>query len=525
MSLQPEVCFDSSAIDAIFSHLDVGSQPGAAVGVLSAGIPIYRRAFGAASLDLPMPLTPATKMRLGSVTKHITCLAFLLLVEQRSANLDEPIGTYLPQLAPDVAKVTARQLMVNTSGLRDACDISLQFGGVGPEVEARRLAVLYEQPGHAYASPNKCWAYNNGGFVLLSQIIERISGQSFGEFLDSWIFSRLGMWDTSYRPFDRDFHTNSAAAHMKGGDGRFYRDRWIDWAGAGGLVSTIDDMLRWLSNMRSPTIGSTDTWSQLVRSHTIESGFDTEYAMGVMRTRYRGLAAVSHPGGWIGANAHLIYLPEIDFAVITMVNRHDVSAVALTEQILDASIINLPAVDHVDHKVEAAIWRTRKSGRIVSTAMVDGTAKLSIDGLDIPARRDTNGLIVPAGSFAYIKRALRTSCAAKSASFIDFGEEEELETLPPVQTNEHRHIVGNYHAESIDTDVEISTFGSALELRSRTRTGCARFMLQPLARLVWAAKQDHPLGLTAVLSFQEGCATFWFASYNSRNIAFQRVGA
>src|SRR5256885_5489535 len=120
---KPSVDFDEKKIGAIFSDLDQCHLPGVAVGIAIGGKPVYRKGFGLASMELPVVLSPSTRMRIGSTSKHFTAFAYMLLCEEGKAGIDDPIGKFLPELHPVARRVTMRQLMGNTGGLRDVCDI------------------------------------------------------------------------------------------------------------------------------------------------------------------------------------------------------------------------------------------------------------------------------------------------------------------------------------------------------------------------------------------------------------------
>ena len=94
------VKFDEEKVDSIFAELDQCHLPGAAVGIAVDGLPVYRKGFGLASMELPVLLSPTIRMRIGSTSKHFTCLAYLLLCEEGRAEIDDPIGKYLPELHP-----------------------------------------------------------------------------------------------------------------------------------------------------------------------------------------------------------------------------------------------------------------------------------------------------------------------------------------------------------------------------------------------------------------------------------------
>src|ERR1700720_4491723 len=105
------IAFDEKKVDAIFTDFDQCHLPGAAVGIAIGGRPVYRKGFGLASIELPIVLSPSIRMRIGSTTKHFTALAYMLLCEEGRADVDDPIGKFLPELHPVSHKITMRQLM------------------------------------------------------------------------------------------------------------------------------------------------------------------------------------------------------------------------------------------------------------------------------------------------------------------------------------------------------------------------------------------------------------------------------
>lgn len=206
--------FDERAIDATFRELDQANLPGAAVGLAIGGVPVYRKGFGLASMELPVVLTPHTRMRLYSITKQFTCFAYLLLCQQGKAGIDDAVGEYLPELHAVTRRVTMRQLMSNTSGLRDACDIRWFFCGIDSLIPARELLTLYRDIEDINFYPGQAWCYNNGGFHILSAVIERLAEQPLEEVFRRLIFEPIGMHDTLLRRVDSDYVSNSATMHL-----------------------------------------------------------------------------------------------------------------------------------------------------------------------------------------------------------------------------------------------------------------------------------------------------------------------
>src|SRR5215469_7324495 len=116
-------------LDALFAPWNRTDEPGLVVGVVKDGALIYRRGFGMASLETGAANTPTTRMRIGSISKHFTCLLALLLAEEGKLDLDAPVRAYIPELAGPGGDPTLRQLMQHRGGSR--CYLDLGFIGHG----------------------------------------------------------------------------------------------------------------------------------------------------------------------------------------------------------------------------------------------------------------------------------------------------------------------------------------------------------------------------------------------------------
>jgi CubicO group peptidase (beta-lactamase class C family) len=254
--------FDPKKIDAIFAPFDQCHSPGAAVGIAIDGAPLYRKGFGRENVELPVLLSPSMRMRIGSTTKHMAALALLMLCEEGRAGIDDAIGKYLPELNEANRHVTLRRLMGHTSGLRDVYQISMFMHGMSATITDAEMLDYYRTIDDVDFAPGESWSYNNGGYLLLTAAMERITGQTLDEVLSRRVFQPVGMYDTQLRRWDSDFLPNSAALHMVDGKGGYRKEGMgMELSGAGGVVSTMDDMLRWLRHMDSPVVGSVETWS------------------------------------------------------------------------------------------------------------------------------------------------------------------------------------------------------------------------------------------------------------------------
>jgi D-aminopeptidase len=515
------VDFDEAKIDAVFAELDQSSLPGAAVGIAIDGTPVYRQGFGLASMELPVVLSPTIRMRLGSTTKHFACLTFMLLCEEGKASPDAPIGTYLPELHPVAHQVTPRQVMGHLSGLRNAVNMVWQFSGTGHAVSADELLSMYQHIDDVNAAPGTTWDYNNGGYLLLSVAIERITGQSLETVLQERIFEPVGMQDTLLRRFDTDFVPNSATLHMTDVAGRFEKS-YLGTAltGEGGMVSTVDDMLRWMAHMDAPIVGSKSTWDAMRTPQTLANGTSTGYGLGLMVDRYHGVDTLSHPGGVMGGSAQMLKVPGAGLDIVVLVNRRDVSSIALGNRILDACIPGLePVRKPASCRVIRGTFRSPATGRVVQLLEKDGQQIVSIDAFDVPFERVAERLLLPTAEYGAIKQSV-TLIDDAAIRFSDFGNVDELVAVAAPRSTALGLLAGCYRSESTRTDAVVEEDSV---LRTFGRFGSAQFRLRCLADGVWRADWCGAMPWGGVLSFEPDGSAFYFSCPWIRALPFQRT--
>src|SRR6185437_10320342 len=216
--------------------------------------------------------SPGMRLRIGSVTKQFTSFAYLLLCEDGLASIDDPLAKFLPDLHPVTHDITMRQLIGHTSGLRDAYDAFIRFNepyaryaDVALSVNSENLLNYYRTIDDREAPPDSTWIYNNGGYLLLSMVIERITGKSLEEVLRERVFDPIGMSDSLILRSDTDFISNRGSGHVINPAGGYEKMSWgLDsFLGAGAMVSTVNDLLRWLAHMEAPEVGSESTWKTM----------------------------------------------------------------------------------------------------------------------------------------------------------------------------------------------------------------------------------------------------------------------
>jgi methyl acetate hydrolase len=282
----------TTSIDQVLQNAVArGDVPG--VVALAAGDegPIYEGAAGLRSADADDPITADTMLRIASMTKMVTTVAALQLVEQGKLDLDAPVDTYRPEFAqlqvlegfdgdtprlrPPVGRATVRHLVTHTSGLaywffNADIDRYEQVTGVPnilPGSDDAFTAPLVADPGATYEyGINTDW---------LGKVIEAVSGQSLADYFDEHITGPLGMTNTTRR-MSAEQRANSAPVHMRGEDGTWTATA-IDWAqepdfwgGGHFLYSTPRDYLRF---QRMLLGGGTFEGVQILEGSTVDDAF------------------------------------------------------------------------------------------------------------------------------------------------------------------------------------------------------------------------------------------------------------
>jgi len=527
---------DESKVDAIFAKLDQCHLPGVAVGIAIDGKPVYRKGFGLASMELPVMLSASIRMRIASTSKHFTCLAYMLLCEEGKAGIDDPVGKHLPELHTVSHRATMRQLMGNTSGLRDVYDVFVQFnetysgyGGVSQSVKSAELLELYRSIDDVSAPPGTAWMYNNGGWLILSAAIERISGQTLEQVLRERIFEPVGMYSSLLRRSDNDFLPNSATQHSVGATGSFERLYWglDNCFGAGAIVSTIDDMLLWLAHMDEPQVGSASTWAVMKAPQTLANGTSTGYGLGLMLDRYRGVDTVSHTGNALGGNAQMLKVPAAGLDVVIMSNRQDVSSMLLANQVIDACLPGLKAApEPYSGPFAAGTFLSPTTGRVIQLFGKYGRQIASVGGSELPMEPDDQG------EFSYVELwkdpkqslMLKGDFAQPAAvRFKDFGNIDECVRIEPVTQADADVIAGRYRSEAIGTTATVSMTDAGPRLTTVGRFGSAVFDLECIASGIWRTKPAKLPFLGGLLSFDRAAGTFRFSNYQTRALVFQRI--
>ena len=545
---QPATPTTTAALDELFKPVNRSDAPGLVVGIAHHGKIIYRRGFGLASVELAVANTPRTRMRIGSTSKHFTCLAALLLAEEGKLEIDAGVRRYLPELRDLRPEPTLRQLMTHTSGYRCYLDIGFISDGMAIRPKGSALAAQVRQTGVNFP-PGERMIYCNGGYHLLSLIIERVSGMPFEKFLKNRIFEPLAMVDTDSVPSDFNIEPGMATLHIALPDGGYRRGIFPteEVRGEGAIISTVDDMLRWLTHLRGPKkVGSEASWTQIFTPTRLNNGTVNPYALGLMRHDYRGVEVIQHAGGVIGGSAQMLAVPSAELDIIIISNGASLSPTETANKVIDIVLGNvlsstgrsLPASERFKPMLGTR-YHAAESGFAIG--FVDSEGKLAISVLNsqgLPLHEigqnlqlsfedvAVGPLIVECAQLATVGEAPAELCVSEAGNLERF---VKLPATAPALKEVGAALAGPYRAADLDADATIAFNGEALELKVFGAFGANVLALEAFSADVFGWKAaDAMLPLTGVLSVERAAGQivgFRVDTPRTRHVWFERSAA
>jgi CubicO group peptidase (beta-lactamase class C family) len=294
---------------------------------------LFEKAYGAANLEWNIPNFVTTKFRIASLTKQFTAASIFLLQDRGKLEVGDPVKRYLADAPPAWDRITIYNLLTHTSGIPNSYDgITSWRQSKTPEqlVAAFRNKPLDFAPGETHKS-------SNAGYYLLGYLIEKISGQTYGDFVRENIFKPLGMNDSGYVSNSAIITNRAAGYHFTPAgieNAQFYDESLL--FSAGGLYSTAEDLLRWEQSLFAGKLVSPASLKQMT------TPFKHDFACGLVLSSIDGHTAIEHSGDMDGFASDLVYFPDDKLVVIVLNNlggetkgiASKLAAVARSERII-----------------------------------------------------------------------------------------------------------------------------------------------------------------------------------------------
>lgn len=339
----------SNSLDAIFKDINL-QTPGCNVGVVKNGLLIHQKGYGSANLELQVPLSGNNVHRIASVSKQFTAMAVLLLADQGKITLQDDIRKHLPSLPDYGHKVSINNILGHTAGMADYDFISAEFDGsqknglnlknsFGQDFRLGNQDYLSNEQFYPLLyqvglrqPPEIKWDYSNLGYIVLTMLIEEVSGKSLRQYSHENIFQPLGMNRTFFADDAVEIIKDRAYGYVANAHGEFVNDMTnLFWVGDGGLHTNIQDMLLWDQNFKNPQLGKSPKrlMTQFNTANSalyVDDDTDIQYANGQFVTKGHIIeedieyVTWHHSGGWHGTSTWYQRYPELDFSFMLFCN-------------------------------------------------------------------------------------------------------------------------------------------------------------------------------------------------------------
>ncbi len=331
-----------AAIDSLIKRVvEERHLVGVSVGVMQNGKVILANGYGFRRLAPNEPLTATTMMPIGSVTKQFTCTAALLLAQDGTLSMRDPVSKYVPS-ATRASAITLLDIGQHVSGYRDYYPLDFVDREMQKAESADTIIARFATRALDF-EPGSRWSYSNTNFLILGKAIEAAARQPIGAMLRERIFGPLGMTRTAYDPPATDTGMSQGYTSYALASPSPALPEASGWTGAAGAMwSTPTDLLAWDLSLLDNKLLNAASFATLTAPRTLSDGRSTGYGCGMSAQVTGDAVVLSHGGAVAGSVATNIIVPITRSAIVVLSNAD----FAATGEIVDALLPKL--TPHVD---------------------------------------------------------------------------------------------------------------------------------------------------------------------------------
>jgi len=334
---------DIQALDSFLAgELKAKSLVGLSVALMIDGKLVLAKGYGRSALNSGTAVTPEMPFAIGSITKQFTCACILKLAKAGKLSVDDNLAKYYPGLTR-AGDITILDLMNQVSGYPDYYPLDFVDRRMLKEIAPDELIQIYAG-GKLDFEPGTQYSYSNTGFVILGRIVEKVSGQSFGEFLAEQILMPLGLNHTFYEPdpnqarIARGYTTFA----LSGPEAASNEARgWIGSAGA--IYSTASDLATWDLALMIGKVLNPSSFTLMTTPRQLADGRISFYGCGLSISFRSGRKVLTHNGAVAGFYALNSFVPSTKSAAIVLSNFDSYAAVNAIYSKLMAAMLTTTA--------------------------------------------------------------------------------------------------------------------------------------------------------------------------------------
>ena len=344
---QPVLSSDASELVQSIDRLVLAEMrrmqiPGAALSVVKDGEPLTVRAYGFSDLEHRVSTIVDTSFCLASITKQFVATGMMLLVQEGKLSLDDKVSEYLEDLPPSWNGITFRHLLTHTSGI---IDVENDLPSVAHTVamlaldytDEELLDLARKRP--LNFSPGEKYSYSNTGYHMCGMVIEKLTGKNWGDFLQERIFAPLGMNQTRINRLSEIVPHRASGYWCEDGkltNGPHASPTMMAYA-AGGLRSTVTDLVKWDAGLNSHAILSRKQMNEMLTPVKLSNGKTYPYGLGWSLRKTNGHESYGHSGGReSGYQTYMVNIPDLQLTVILLTNQFGASYPrTIVEKVID----------------------------------------------------------------------------------------------------------------------------------------------------------------------------------------------
>jgi len=483
-------------LDQLISKFCKSNEPGVSVAVIKDGDFVYKYSIGMANLEYDIPISSSTVFHVASVSKQFTIFSILLLEQEGKLSIDDDIRKYFPEMADYGDTIRLRHLANHTSGIRDIFDLTNLVGIRNEDMISndQTIKLITSQKGLNF-KPGEKYEYCNSGYILLAEIVKRVSGLTFSEFTSSRIFKPLKMTNSQFLDFPELIIKNKAYSYFKQ-DTTYYKSLLnFSFVGSTGLNTTTDDLAFWALNFERKVIGNDIIFNKMQERGRLNNGNLIPYALGQELKNYKGLEVVFHGGGDAGYRSYLLRIPKHKFSLMILSNSQEFNPLDIAYEIVDF-YLGSKEVEEVEHKSDSQIEPSLMnyfvgnyeilSGLIATFTKSDNSLFLQFVGdtqkLELP-QINRNEFIYP--NLPHSKFVFNTLDGKKSnelkwhvSDFVYEGNRIELTEFDKTKVN-LKDFVGQYYNPEVNTMYQFLIKENQLVARHNKNDDINLLPLQP----------------------------------------------
>lgn len=401
-----------------------------AVLVAQKGKIIYKNAFGLANKEWNISNTVLTKFRIGSLTKQFTATAILQLAEAGKLNLGDKLSKYIPDF-PKGDSVTLHMLLNHTSGIKSYTNMA-NFSSVETLPFTKDSVIGFFKKEPYEFSPGTKYRYNNSGYFLLGYIIEKVSGQTYNNYILSNLIKKAGLNNTSVNQLD-SILIGRAEGYRKAEAGWKHAE-YISMEfpySAGAIVSTIEDLYQWNKALFGGKIISSTMMDKMTTPYL------NKYGYGLRIDSFQNHKRIGHSGGIPGFVSYNVYYPTEDIQIVVLSNNSSNSsaiAEALAAILFDNEVI--APYKHVEIKMDSKdltkyVGKYEFNGSLIELVIKNDKLYRRVNLTDIELKPESiHKFFFADGSDRQLEFIVDKNNTITTAKLISYGVPSVLKILP-----------------------------------------------------------------------------------------------